>query len=159
VDTASVSGTQSPVNPIPVATSIAPGASAPWPATGQVTFTTDQLTFTNQAVAQAASAPGGLRTVTDTITGVSCQGAVHSQIGISKKCEPGVSLVDIGDNLVVEVGVKGTVTNNGNTSLSDITLADNPAATITFDNSTPLGPGQSRDWSATYRPAALPSDG
>src|SRR5262249_24416523 len=141
---------------ITVAASIAAGASANW---GPVTCTTNELTFTNQAVAQAASAPGGLRTVTDTITGVSCQGAVNSQIGISKTCDPGATLVDIGDNVAVQVGVSGTVTNNGNTSLSGITLADNPTATITFDGSTPLPPGQSRPWSATYQPAALPSGG
>jgi hypothetical protein len=154
VDTASVSGTQNPANPITVAASIAPGASANW---GPVLFTTAALSFTNQALAQAASSPGGLRTVTDTVTGVSCQGAVNSSIAITKDCIPGASLLDIGSQLVVQVGVSGTVTNNGNTSLSGITLADIPSATITFDGVTPLAPGGTRNWSATYQPAAVDS--
>ncbi len=150
-----VTGTQTPANPITVAASIASGASANW---GPVTFVTDALTFTDQAVAQAASAPGGARTVTDTTT-ASCVGEAHSSIAITKDCIPGASLLDIGNNVVVQVGVSGTVTNNGNTRLTGITLADNPAATITFDSSTPLDPGQSTTWSATYQPAAVPSDG
>jgi hypothetical protein len=60
--------------------------------------------------------------------------------------------------VVVQVGVSGQVTNNGNTRLSGITLADNPTATISLTSST-LDPGQSTTWSATYQPAAVPSDG
>src|SRR4051812_16634286 len=84
-------------------------------------------TITNKAVAQAASAPGGARTVTDTITGVSCQGSVSSSMSITKNCDPGVSLVVEGGEVVVQVGVSGTVTNNGDSRLTGITLADNPA--------------------------------
>src|SRR6266487_5682420 len=79
-----VTGTQTPANPITVAASIASGASANW---GPVTFVTDALTFTDQAVAQAASAPGGARTVTDTTT-ASCVGEAHSSIAITKDCIP-----------------------------------------------------------------------
>ena len=39
-------------------------ASAPW----QATFVTTALTFTDEALARAASAPGGAQTVTDTTT-------------------------------------------------------------------------------------------
>jgi hypothetical protein len=155
-------GTQTPANPIPVvgtdvdgdgnADDLAPGASGTWSAT----FVTTSLGFTDQALAQAAAAPGGLKTVTDTTT-KGCQTPVSSAISITKFCVPGTTLVDIGANVVVQVGVSGQVTNNGNTSLSGITLADNPTATITFDSSTPLAPGQSRNWSATYRPAAISS--
>src|SRR6266496_1177682 len=131
-----VTGTQTPANPISVAASITSGASANW---GPVTFTTTALTFTDQAVAMAASAPGGAQTVTDTTT-ASCLGSVSSSIAITKDCIPGASLLDIGNNVVVQVGVSGTVTNNGNTRLTDITLADNPAATISLTSST-LDPG------------------
>jgi hypothetical protein len=148
-----VTGTQNPANPIPVAASIAPGASANWSAT----FVTSALTFTDQAVAQAASAPGGAKTVTDTTT-ATCSGSVSSSISISKLCDPGTTLVVDGGKVVVQVGVKGTVTNNGQSRLTNITLADNPDANITFTQTT-IDPGQSANWSATYEPAALPSDG
>ena len=150
-----VTGTQTPPNPISVAASIASGASANW---GPVTFTTNALTFTDQAVAMAASAPGGAQTVTDTTT-ASCVGHVNSSIMIDKQCVPGASLLDIGNNVVVQVGVSGTVTNNGNTRLTNITLADNPAAATITPNNFGLDPGQSTTWSATYQPAAVPGDG
>lgn len=149
-----VTGTQTPPNPISVAASITSGASANW---GPVTFTTTALTFTDQAVAMAAAAPGGAQTVTDTTT-ASCIGHVESSIIITKACVPGASLLDIGNNVVVQVGVSGTVTNTGQSRLTGITLADNPAATITLASST-LDPGQMTTWSATYQPAAVPSDG
>ena len=149
-----VTGTQTPPNPISVAASIASGASANW---GPVTFVTTALSFTDQAVARAASAPGGAQTVTDTTT-ASCVGSVNSSIAITKSCIPGASLLDIGNNVVVQVGVSGTVTNNGNTRLTGITLADNPTATISLTSST-LDPGQSTTWSATYQPADVPGDG
>jgi hypothetical protein len=164
IDTPGAAGTQTPANPIPVvgtdvdgdgnADDLAPGASGTWSAT----FVTTSLSFTDVALARAASAPGGAQTVTDTTT-APCQGHVESSISITKACVPGATLVDTGDSVVVEVGVSGQVTNNGPATLTGITLADNPAATITFDGVTPLGPGQSRNWSATYRPAAVPSDG
>jgi hypothetical protein len=149
-----VTGTQNPPNPISVASSIASGASANW---GPVTYTTTALTFTDQAVAMAAAAPGGAQTVTDTTT-ASCVGRVNSSIMIDKQCVPGASLLDIGSNVVVQVGVSGTVTNTGQSKLTGITLADNPAATITLTKST-LNPGEMTTWSATYQPAAVPSDG
>src|SRR6266496_4146598 len=152
VDTpGNATGTQTPPNPIPVAASIAPGASAPWSAT----FVTTSLGFTDQALARAASAPGGVQTVTDTTT-APCQGHAESSIIITKECVPGTSLVDIGNNVVVQVGVSGTVTNNGQARLTGITLADNPAATITLGSST-LNPGDSTTWSATYQPADISS--
>ena len=160
VDTPSVSGTQSPANPIPVGSptpvpSIAPGASAPWSAT----FVTTALTFTDAALARAASSPGGPKTVTDTLdTDASCSGSVSSSISISKFCIPGVYLVVEGGQLVFKVGVSGTVTNNGQSRLTNITLVDNPATTITPNNFA-LDPNQSQNWSATYEPAALPSGG
>jgi hypothetical protein len=163
-DTPGAAGTQDPVNPIPVigtdvdgdgsADDLAPGATGTWSAT----FVTDSLSFTDAALAEAAAVPGGARTVTDTTT-APCVGQVSSSIIITKECVPGASLLDIGNQLVVQVGVQGTVTNTGQASLTNIVLADNPAATITFDGVTPLAPGQSRDWSATYQPAAVPSDG
>jgi hypothetical protein len=146
-----VNGTQNPANPITVAASIAPGASAPWSAT----FVTKALTFTDQAVARAAPAPGGAKTITDTTT-ASCQGSVNSSIKITKNCVPGTKLVASGGKVVVQVGVSGTVTNNGNTKLSGITLADNPATTVTLGSST-LNPGASTTWSASYQPAAISS--
>jgi hypothetical protein len=150
-----VTGTQSPANPIPVNPStLTSGQSGTW---GPVTFTTTALTFTDQAVAMAASAPGGALTVTDTTT-ASCIGSVSSSIIIDKHCNPGASLLAIGGNVVVQVGVSGTVTNTGQSRLTGITLADNPAATITLASST-LDPGQMTTWSATYQPAAVPSDG
>jgi hypothetical protein len=153
VDTpGNATGTQTPANPIPVAASIAPGASANW---GPVTFVTTALTFTDQAVAQAASAPGGAKTVTDTTT-ASCQSNVSSSITITKDCVPGTTLVVDGGKVVVQVGVSGQVTNNGNTQLTGITLAHNPATTVTLGSST-LNPGQSTSWSATYKPAAITS--
>jgi hypothetical protein len=152
VDTpGNATGTQTPANPIPVAASIAPGASAPWSAT----FVTTALSFTDEALARAASAPGGAKTVTDTTT-APCQGMVNSSIIITKDCVPGTTLVDIGNNVVVQVGVSGQVTNNGNTRLSGITLAHNPATTVNLTSST-LDPGQSTSWSATYQPAAISS--
>jgi hypothetical protein len=148
-----VTGTPTPPITVSVAPSIAPGASAAWSAD----FVTTALTFTDQAVAQAASAPGGAKTVTDTTT-AGCQGQVNSSIQITKTCVPGTTLVDIGNNVVVQVGVSGTVTNNGNTRLTGITLANNPATTVNLTKST-LDPAESTTWSATYQPAALPSDG
>src|SRR6266498_702210 len=144
-------GTQTPANPIPVSASIAPGASAPWSAT----FVTTALSFTDVALARAASAPGGAQTVTDTTT-APCEGTVSSSIIITKDCDPGTSLVDIGNNVVVQVGVSGQVTNNGDSRLTGITLAHNPTATITPNNFA-LDPGQSTSWSATYQPAAISS--
>jgi len=164
VDTASVSGTQTPANPIPikdtsmppqVITSLAPGASGNWSAT----FVTTALSFNNQAVAQAASAPGGDRTVTDTVSGVSCAGSVSSSISIDKKCDPGVSLVVEGGKVVVQVGVSGTVSNNGDTRLTGIHLVDNPAITTITPNNFALDPHTSTTWSGTYEPGALPSGG
>jgi len=152
VDTpGNATGTQTPANPIPVAASIAPGASAPWSAT----FVTTALMFTDEALARAASAPGGAKTVTGT-SAAPCQGMVNSSIIITKDCVPGTTLVDIGNNVVVQVGVSGQVTNNGNTRLSGITLAHNPATTVNLTSST-LNPGQSTSWSATYQPAAISS--
>jgi len=160
-DTPGATGTQTPANPIPVigtdvdgdgsADDLAPGATGTWSAT----FVTTAITFSNLALAEAAAVPGGVRTVTDTDTH-QCTGEAHSSISITKACDPGASLLDIGSQLVVQVGVSGTVTNNGPVSLSNIVLADNPAATITFDGVTPLGPGEHRDWSATYQPDAVP---
>ena len=152
VDTpGNATGTQTPANPIPVAASIAPGASAPWSAT----FVTTALSFTDVALARAASAPGGAQTVTDTTT-APCEGTVSSSIIITKDCDPGTSLVDIGDNVVVQVGVSGQVTNNGQSRLTGITLAHNPAATVNLTSST-LNPGESTSWSATYQPADISS--
>src|SRR5262245_24621564 len=152
VDTpGNATGTQTPANPIPVAASIAPGASAPWSAT----FVTTALAFTDVAFAQAAAAPGGAKTVTDTTT-APCQGSVNSSLIITKECVPGTTLVDIGNNVVVQVGVSGQVTNNGNTRLTGITLANNPATTVNLTSST-LNPGESTTWSATYQPADISS--
>jgi len=153
VDTpGNATGTQTPPNPIPVVPStLAPGASGTW----QATFVTTALSFTDEALARAASAPGGAKTVTDTTT-APCQGQVNSSIIITKECDPGTSLVDIGNNVVVQVGVSGQVTNNGNTQLTGITLAHDPAATVTLGSST-LNPGASTTWSVTYQPAAISS--
>jgi hypothetical protein len=151
VDTPGAAGTQTPANPIPVAASIAPGASAPWSAT----FVTTALTFMDEALARAASSPGGAKTVTDTTT-APCAGAVNSAISITKECVPGTSLVDIGNNVVVEVGVSGQVCNNGNTRLSGITLANVPATTVNLTSST-LDPGVCTGWSASYQPADISS--
>src|SRR5262249_49497210 len=95
------------------------------------------------------------QTVTDTAT-AQCQGQVNSAINITKACVPGTSLVDIGNNVVVEVGVSGQVCNNGNTQLTGITLAHVPATTVNL-TSTTLNPGACTDWSATYQPAAISS--
>ena len=76
-----VTGTQAPPNPISVAASIASGASANW---GPVTFTTNALTFTDQAVAMAASAPGGAQTVTDTTTAPICWRIVQDHSAFSQ---------------------------------------------------------------------------
>jgi hypothetical protein len=164
IDTPGAAGTQTPDNPIPVvgtdvdgdgnADDLLPGATGNWSAT----FVTDSLSFTDAALARAAAVPGGAQTVTDTTT-APCVGQVSSSIIITKECVPGASLLDIGDQLVVQVGVSGTVTNTGQASLTNIILADNPAVTITFDGLTPLAPGQSRNWSATYQPADVPGDG
>jgi hypothetical protein len=164
IDTPGATGTQTPPNPIPVvgtdvdgdgsADDLLPGATGNWSAT----FVTTSLSFTDVALAEAAAVPGGARTVTDTTT-APCTGHAESSISITKDCIPGASLLDIGNQLVVQVGVSGTVMNTGPVSLSNIVLADNPAATITFDGVTPLGPGQSRNWSATYQPADVPGDG
>jgi hypothetical protein len=152
VDTpGNATGTQTPPNPIPVAASLAPGASAPWSAT----FVTTALMFTDEALAQAASSPGGAKTVTDTTT-APCQGVVSSAISITKECVPGTTLVDIGDKVVVEVGVSGQVCNNGNTKLSAITLANDPATTVNLTSST-LNPGACTSWSASYQPADISS--
>jgi hypothetical protein len=163
IDTPGVAGTQTPANPIPVigtdvdgdgsADDLAPGATGTWSAT----FVTTEITFSNVAEAQAAAVPGGARTVTDTDT-ASCIGEVHSSIIITKACVPGASLLDIGNQLVVQVGVSGTVTNTGQSRLTGIMLADNPAATITPNNFA-LDPGQMTTWSATYQPDAVPGDG
>src|SRR5439155_1343722 len=67
-----------------------------------------------------------------------------------------VELVDVGNDVVVQVGVSGQVTNNGNTRLSGITLAHNPATTVNLTSST-LNPGESTSWSATYQPADISS--
>jgi hypothetical protein len=153
VDTpGNATGTQTPANPIPVVPStLGPGASGTWSAT----FVTTALSFTDEALARAASAPGGAKTVTDTTT-APCQGTVSSAISITKECVPGTTLVDIGNNVVVEAGVSGQVTNNGQSRLTGITLAHNPAATVTLASST-LNPGESTSWSATYQPAAITS--
>lgn len=151
VDTPGVSGTQTPANPIPVAGSLAAGASAPWSAT----FVTTSLGFMNMAEARAASSPGGAQTVTDTDT-AACQGSVNSAISITKACVPGTSLVDIGNNVVVQVGVSGQVCNNGNTQLSGITLDHDPDTTVNLTSST-LAPGACTDWSATYQPSEISS--
>jgi hypothetical protein len=152
VDTpGNATGTQTPPNPIPVAASLDPGASAPWSAT----FVTTALMFTDEALAQAASSPGGAKTVTDTTT-APCQGVVNSAISITKACVPGTTLVDIGDKVVVEVGVSGQVCNNGNTKLSNIQLANDPAATVNLTSST-LNPGACTTWSASYQPADISS--
>src|SRR5262249_40184653 len=111
VDTpGNATGTQTPPNPIPVAASLPPRASAPWSAT----FVTPALTFMDQALGQAASSPGGPQIVTNT-TSAQCHCDVSSAISITKECVPGTTLVDIGDKVVVEVGVSGQVCNNGNT--------------------------------------------
>ena len=164
IDTPGAEGMQTPANPIPVvgtdvdgdgsADDLLPGATGNWSAT----FVTTSLSFMDVALAQAAPVPGGAQTVTDTTT-APCTGHAESSITITKDCIPGASLLDIGNQLVVQVGVSGTVTNTGPVSLSNIVLADNPAATITFDGVTPLAPGQSRNWSATYQPADVPGDG
>src|SRR5262245_5528995 len=152
VDTpGSAVGTQTPPNPIPVAASLSSGASAPWTAT----FVTTALMFTDEALARAASAPGGAQTVTDTTT-AACQGVVNSAIGITKACVPGTSLVDVGDKVVVQVGVSGQVCNNGNTKLSGITLANDPATAVNL-TSTTLNPGACTGWSASYQPADISS--
>ena len=160
-DTPAAAGTQTPVNPIPVIGTdvdgdgspddLAPGATGTWSAT----FVTTEIMFPNVALAEAAAVPGGARTVTDTDT-ASCTGHAESSISITKACDPGASLLDIGSQLVVQVGVSGTVTNNGQARLTGITLADNPAATINLTKST-LDPGEMTTWSATYQPDALPS--
>jgi hypothetical protein len=154
VDTPGASGTQTPANPIPVAASLTAGASAPWSATF-VTNASNALGFTDEVLARAASSPGGVQTVTDTDT-AACQGQVNSAISITKACVPGTSLVDIGNNVVVEVGVSGQVCNNGNTQLSGITLAHVPVTTVNLTSST-LNPGACTTWSATYQPSEISS--
>jgi hypothetical protein len=144
-------GTQTPANPITVAASLAPGASAPWSAT----YVTTALTFTDQADARAASSPGGAQTVTDTTT-APCQGIVDSSIIITKACDPGTSLVDTGNNVVVQVGVQGQVTNTGRSRLTGITLAHDPNTVVTLGTNT-LNPGESTSWSANYQPDTISS--
>src|SRR5262249_17158056 len=109
----------------------------------------------DQALGQAASSPGGPQIVTNT-TSAQCHCDVSSAISITKECVPGTTLVDIGDKVVVEVGVSGQVCNNGNTKLSGITLANDPAATVNLTSST-LNPGACPSWSATYQPADISS--
>jgi hypothetical protein len=152
VDTpGNATGTQTPANPIPVAASLAPGASAPWSAT----FVTTAIMFTDEALAQAASSSGGPKTVTATAT-APCKTTVSSQIRISKECLPGTTLVDIGDKVVVQVGVSGQVCNDGQTKLTGITLANDPATTVNLTSST-LNPGACTSWSASYQPADISS--
>src|SRR5262249_36998067 len=119
------------------------------------TFVTNALMFTDVAFAQAASSPGGAQTVTDTTT-APCKGVVNSSISITKACVPGTSLVDIGDNVVVQVGVSGQVCNNGNTKLSGIALANDPATAVNL-TATTLNPGACTSWSASYQPADISS--
>jgi hypothetical protein len=151
VDTPGASGTQTPANPIVVADSLVGGASAPWSAT----FVTTSLGFTDAALARAASSPGGAQTVTSTTT-APCIGSVNSAISITKACVPGTSLVDIGNNVVVAVGVSGQVCNNGDTQLSGITLDHDPDTIVTLTSST-LSPGACTTWSASYQPSAISS--
>jgi uncharacterized repeat protein (TIGR01451 family) len=151
---------------IPVTNSLSAGASASVTVTFVATNANchagvpncpSPLDATNTATA-FASAPGG-----NTINSsgppatAECITSVSSSVGITKACDTskgGATLVQQNGQLVVEVFFTAQVCNNGNVQLTNITLGDDPAATIVPSTISQLNPGQCQTVSGNYFPSS-----
>ena len=108
------------------------------------------LDATNTATAQGTTAGGVVITSPAPAATAECQTPVASSVTITKACN--ATLVSQSNQVVVEVFLSADVTNNGNSQLTNVTLADDPAATITPNNFT-LNPGQTQHVTGSYFPS------
>lgn len=154
-----------------VAASLNGGVTSNWSVEYDSTATSSQNTASARG-SVANSVPGTCAsggTVCTTTDGLAtCSATPTNSITISKNCGvpatfpnatlPGTQLVTQGGFAAVKVNFSGTVTNNGQSQLTGITVTDNPAATITvaWPGATGvLAPGASAKYSGTYIPSGL----
>ena len=153
---------------IPVAASLSGGASASVTVTfvatnsnchSGVTNCPSPLDATNTATAQGTTAGGVVITSPLPAATAECRTPVSSSVAITKACDAangGATLVAQNGQVVVEVFFTADVTNTGSSQLTNITLADNPAATI-LPSSTiaSLRPGESAHVTGFYFPSVV----
>ncbi len=153
---------------IPVSNSLSGGASASVTVTfvatnsnchSGVTNCPSPLDAINTATAQGFTAGGVLIASAPPAATAECTTSVNSVVTIAKQCDAangGATLVAQNGQVVVEVFFTAQVCNTGNAQLTNITLADNPAATILPSSTIAvLNPGQCANVSGSYFPATV----
>lgn len=156
-------------NTISVASTLAAGASASWSDSGTSTTSTSQ---TDTAQAEAATASGGTDTVFSSSVSRTCSFTVTNSLAVTKNCS--ASLVASGGDVHVSVSYGGTITNNGQSKVTGISLTDYPGTCGVTGNTTctsgtagvvsnvSLDPGKSYTYPAvagslTYTPTEIAS--
>lgn len=155
---------------------VAAGATVNW----SVEFDSTSTNVQNNAIAVASTsggtpgACGTSGTLCSASTGDTCSTPVSNSITISKACGvptgypnaplQGTVLQVSGSTVVARVNFSGTITNSGQTTLSNIALADSPAANITvaWPDATKPGvvpAGGTAKYSGTYLPGSFAGDG
>ena len=154
---------------IPAASSLAGGASASVTITFVATNANchagvpncpSPLDATNTATAFATAPGGNIINSSGPPATAECVTSVSSSVGITKACDTangGATLVQQNGQMVVEVFFTAQVCNNGSVQLTNITLADVPAATITPSTIASLNPGQCTTVSGNYFPSSAPA--
>jgi len=144
---------------------LAAGATVPY--TGSFQMNALSTSFQNKATVNAKT-PGGTAIApasgfwlsgNDTLTG-SCAPAPSGKLALTKSCSTAIAS---GNPLSITVSFSGTVTNNATVLVSQITVTDTPAATITTscgaqaasacsgsNGSLVLAPGKSATYSGSY---------
>jgi hypothetical protein len=152
--------------------SVAAGATEYW----SVEFDSTGLNVQNDAYVAGLAGSGTLGvcgtggTVCSSHAQDSCSTAPTNSITISKSCAvptgypnatlPGTQLITQSGLAAVQVNFSGDINNTGQTSLSGITLTDNPSATITVAWPDPTKPGvipagESAKYSGSYLPTGV----
>ena len=129
------------------------GATGTWALpVGYATTATSGVT--NTAVARAGLTSSGSATaIISDPAQATCSRTVNNSIDITKSCT--TSLVDAGGTVKVRVDFSGSITNNGQSQISGITLLDFPnAASLNLTSST-LNPGASTTYSGHYFPSTI----
>jgi hypothetical protein len=134
------------------------GAGAYWDF-GPATFKLTVTPAINRASVKAASSPSGPQTITANAEPATCPTCtVNAALVPSKTCESKLEVKS--GYVVVRVDYAGTVTNNGDVALTNVTLTDDSGTPgVTSDDKTiilpgTLAPGEVKNFSSFYYPAS-----
>lgn len=152
--------------------SILPGQTVNWSVEFDNTSTNVQNSMIAKGSVSSLTDPGTCTTsgtVCSASASDSCSANPTNSITVSKACGipsgypnnssqdpiPGTQLVSSGGLAAVQVNFSGTIMNSGQTTLKNITLADNPTTSIVYPAgfTGTLAPGDSVKYSGSYLPA------